>query len=247
MNIQSIKVSEIKTEKPLEALFPIGEDPLESIRIDMELNGFDEAFPIIIWEENNTIVDGHTRFKAAQKLELEEVPVLFRSFETEDDAILYAFHLQRNRRNLADDDILRCLELLDNLKPTTIKNETDTGTAQEPTKKESAELRALALGTSKTKIEKARKVLEHASDEIKEAVGSGEKTINKAFNEMQEIRRGSGELNGNVSAGLACGTRYKKALAKFMEEIRRIKEEDWAEISHEQALLDLDSIESLIG
>ncbi len=227
------------------ALFPIGEDPLESIRIDMELNGFDEAFPIIVWKENNTIVDGHTRLKAAQKLEMEEVPVLFRNFETEDDAILYAFHLQRNRRNLADNDILRCLELLDNLKSASVSKE--TGEAKEPTRKETAELRAQELGTTKTKIEKARKVLEHASDDIKDAVGSGEKTINKAFNEMQEVRRGSGELKGSVSSGLACGTRYKKALAIFMEEIRRIKEEDWEAVSHEQALLDLDTIESLIG
>ncbi len=239
-----MKVSEIKTENPLVSLFPIGDDPLESIRIDMELNGFDEAFPIILWEEKNSIVDGHTRFKAAQKLEMDEVPVLLRSFETEDDAILYAFHLQRNRRNLADDDIIRCLELLDNLKPTSETKE--AGAEAQTTKKESAELRAQELGTSKAKIEKARKVLEHASDEIKEAVGSGEKTINKAFNEMQDIRRESGELQGSVSTNLACSTRYKKALKKYLEEIRRIKEEDWKEISHEQALLDLESIERLI-
>ncbi len=238
-----MKVSDIKTEQPLVALFPIGEDPLESIRIDMELNGFDDAFPIIVWEEKNSIVDGHTRFKAAQKLEIGEVPVLLKSFATEDDAILYAFHLQRNRRNLADEDILRCLELLDNLKPTVIK---EAGTEHEPTKKESAESRAQELGTSKSKIEKARKVLEHASDEIKEAVGSGEKTINKAFNEMQEIRRGSGELKGSVSTNLACGTRYKKALEKYIEEIRRIKEQGWEEISYEQTLCDLDSIKSFI-
>lgn len=240
-----MKVSEIEVAKPFSTLFPIGADPLESITIDIETNGFDEAFPIIVWEEKNLIVDGHTRFSAAVKLGIEEIPVLFRSFENEDDALLYAFHLQRNRRNLADEDILRCLHLLDNLK-TPVKDESEE-TKKEPTKKESAELRAKELGTSKTKIEKARKVLEHASDDIKKAVGTGEKSINKAFNEMQEIRRGSGELKtGSLSTGLACSNNYKKAIEKLTVEIKRIKEEGWQEASKEKIILDLEAIKTII-
>ncbi len=241
-----MNLSDIEVAEPFVSLFPIGDDPFESIIIDMNTNGFDDAFPIIVWEEKNLIVDGHTRYNAAIKLEIPEIPVLFKSFENEDDAILYAFHLQRNRRNLADEDILRCLNLLDNIKTPDDKKETE----EKPvvSKKESAEVRAKELGTSKSKIEKARKVLEHANDDIKDAVGSGEKSINKAFNEMQEIRRGSGELkSGRITTGLACSSRYKKALDKFTEEIKRIKEEGWEQVTTEKVFSDLETIKNMIG
>ncbi len=246
MNIKSVKLSEIKIAEPFSSLFPIGADPLDSITIDIETNGFDDAFPIIVWEEKNLIVDGHTRFNAAIKLELEEIPVLFKRFDNEDDAILYAFHLQRNRRNLSDEDILRCLHLLDNMKPPVENDKKEIKKTVQ--KKESAEVRAKELGTSKSKIEKARKVLEHASDDIKEAVGTGEKSINKAFNEMQEIRRGSGELKtGSITTSLACSNNYKKALEKLTVEIKRIKEEGWQQATKEKILLDLDTIKNIIS
>ncbi len=245
MKLSNMKVADIAVAEPFVSLFPINDEPFESIKIDMDSNGYDDAFPIIIWEEKNIIVDGHTRFQAALNLELEEVPVLYRSFDSEDDAVLYAFHLQRNRRNLADEDILRCLELLDTIKKPATGNQENNDEPQKP-KKESADVRAQELGTSKNKIEKARKVLEHADDEIKEAVSSGEKSINKAFNEMQESRRESGELKGRVSTGLASGAKYNKTLGQFMEEIRRIKEDGWQEISREKVLLDLETIENMI-
>ncbi|MGQ9688561.1 MAG: hypothetical protein ACUVXF_07230 [Desulfobaccales bacterium] len=40
----------------------------------------------------------------------------YKSFETEDEALAYAIHPQRNRRNLTDAEIIRCIEALD-MKP----------------------------------------------------------------------------------------------------------------------------------
>lgn len=238
-----MKVSDIKIEEPFSTLFPVGDDTLEAIKIDMESNGFDDAFPVIIWEEKNLIVDGHTRFAAASAIGLESVPALFRSFVNEDDAILYAFHLQRNRRNLADEDIMRCLQVLDTIDAPARKTG-DDGTAM--TKKESAELRAKELGTSKSKIDKARTVLEHGGDEMQEAINSGEKTINKAFNEVQDMRRESGELKGPTTTGISSGARYNKTLEKYLEALAQVREEDWQEISKERVLLDLETIENII-
>ena len=207
-----MKVSDVKLEEPFSTLFPVGEDTLEAIKIDMEANGYDSAFPVIIWEEKGIIVDGHTRFAAASAIGLEEVPALFRSFVNEDDAILYAFHLQRNRRNLADEDILRCLQVLDTIDaPSRKKDDGSSGM----TKKESAELRAKELGTSKSKIEKARKVLEHGDEEIQEAINTGEKSINKAYNEVQEMRRESGELKGPKTTGISWGARSGMASSSW--------------------------------
>ncbi|SCY68930.1 ParB/RepB/Spo0J family partition protein [Desulfoluna spongiiphila] len=241
MNISTMPITDLKVEEPFSTLFPVGEDTLEGIRLDMESNGYDDAFPIIVWEEKGIVVDGHTRFTAALAVGLETVPVLIRNFENEDDAILYAFHLQRNRRNLADEDILRCLQLLD-----TIDEARGESDGEKRTKREKIKERASELGTSESKIDKAKKVMEHADDSIREAVESGEKSINQAFNEMQEIRRESGELKGRNTSSLACGARYSKTLGKLIEELTRIRDEGWEQISIEKALLDVETLKNII-
>jgi signal transduction histidine kinase len=51
------------------------------------------------------------------------------------------------------------------------------------------EIQAKKLGISPQKVDKARKVMEYGSPDIQEQVQSGEKSISKAFNEIQEHRR----------------------------------------------------------
>ncbi|BCS96409.1 hypothetical protein DSLASN_20410 [Desulfoluna limicola] len=241
MNISTMPITDLKVEEPFSTLFPVGEDTLEGIRTDMESNGYDDAFPIIVWEEKGIVVDGHTRFTAALAVGLEQVPVLIRNFENEDDAILYAFHLQRNRRNLADEDILRCLHVLDS-----IDDAREGADGEKRTRREKIKERASELGTSESKIDKAKKVMEHADDSIREAVETGEKSINQAFNEMQEMRRESGELKGRATSSLACGARYSKTLGKLIEELTRIRDEGWEQVSIEKALLDIETLKNIV-
>jgi len=244
MHTTMTNINEIDVAKPFSSLFPMKGDTLDSIRTDMESNGFDEIFPILVWKEKNIIVDGHTRYAAALAMEMEKVPVLYKSFENEDDALLYSFHIQRNRRNLPDDAIIHCLELLDRLSSSTRKcsEHGEEGLS----KKELSNLRARELGTSASKIEKAQKVLEHGDEELKKSVDSGEKSINKAFQEMQETRRESGELKGRSTTLLASASRYTKALGKLMEEITRIRDDGFEEISQEKILLDLGSVQAMV-
>ena len=247
MKTDLIAISDLKIETPFSSLFPIGKETLEAITTDMKASGFDESFPLIVWEGKNVVVDGHTRFAAARELNLEEVPVLFKNFENEDDAILYCFHIQRNRRNLADDDILRCLEVLDNIKPPAReKKKGEALTAEIPTKKEQDILRAKELGTSVAKAEKARKLLAHASDEIKESVTSGEKSINQAYQEVQKQRRESGELKGNSTTGLGNTAKYTKALGSFLRELARLKENGWEDVPRQKVFEDLASITKFV-
>ena len=246
MHTELISISELKVEAPFASLFPIGKDTLESIRTDMKTKGFDETFPVIVWEEKNIVVDGHTRFAAARDLALEKIPVVFKSFENEDDAILYCFHIQRNRRNLADEDILRCLEVLDNITPPGNKNRSPKESPPAPRKKELDLLRAKELGTSVAKAEKARKLLEHGSEELKQSVTSGEKSINQAYQEVQAQRRESGELKGKVTTGLGNSAKYTKALGGFLRELARLKDGGWNDVSREKVFEDLASITKFV-
>lgn len=238
-----INISELKIQDPFASIFPIGDDTLASITTHMDKNGFDQAFPIIVWEEKNIVVDGHTRFAAAKALGLEEVPILLKDFESEDDAILYSFHVQRNRRNISDDDILRCLELLDTVHAVVKKDGMDQSKL---TIKETNEIRAKELGISPNKVDKARKVMEHGNDGIRESVNKGEKSINKAFQEVQEIRRESGEIKGPITTGLGSAAQYTQTLGKFLKELTRLKEDGWQDVSQEKALADLESIKELV-
>ena len=239
-----IKLSELNIQDPFASIFPIGDDTLESIKRNMDTNGFDQVFPIIVWEKKNIVVDGHTRFAAAKAIGLEEIPVLFKDFDNEDDAILYSFHVQRNRRNMSDDDILRCLELLDKIHAGSKKKKgLDT---PELTQKEANEIRAKELGISPHKVDKARKVLKHGTDDIKESITTGEKSINKAFQEVQEIRRESGEIKGKVTTGLGSAAQYTQTLGKFLKELNRIRESGWQDVSQEKILADLENIKELM-
>ena len=246
MHTELMAISELKVEPPFSSLFPIGSDTLTSIRTDMEARGFDETFPVIVWEGKNIVVDGHTRFAAAGELKLDKIPVIFKAFENEDDAILYCFHIQRNRRNLADEDILRCLEVLDNIAPPAGKKNEEENPSAAPGKKQMDILRAKELGTSVAKAEKARKLLEHGTEDIKQSVTSGEKSINQAYQEVQAQRRESGELKGKVTTGLGNSAKYTKALGNFLRELGRLKDNGWEDVSRQKVFEDLASITKFI-
>ncbi len=238
MEVTEIDIADIRIERPFSIFFPINDDTLSAIRIDMKTNGFDAGFPLIVWKEQKILVDGHTRYISARDMGVTRVPVLFKEFENEDDAVLYAFHIQRNRRNLTDDNILRCLEVLDKI---SAKKPADSPKPRAE-KKESVERMARELGTSKSKIEKARKIIEEGSEEIREAVESGRKTINKAYNDIKTQQRDSGELKGATTTGLASDARYNKTLKALHSEILFLRDEGWTQIPRDRVLSDLEDL-----
>ena len=83
----------LKTAEPFCNLFPIRETVLSKIIDDMKKNGFDAGHPIVVW--NMTVVDGHTRLRAALAAGIETVPVGCRNFTDEDEALEYAIKIQR--------------------------------------------------------------------------------------------------------------------------------------------------------
>lgn len=67
-----VPVWSLKTAEPFCNLFPIRPTVLSEIIEDMNKNGFDACHPIIVW--NMTVVDGHTRLRAAAAAGIETVP-----------------------------------------------------------------------------------------------------------------------------------------------------------------------------
>lgn len=192
------RVVEIKTHELFENLFPIQDHVLSQIEKDMRDGNYDFSQPIILatWEgqKAGVCIDGHTRLKAAEKVGIEEVPIFFHEFDTEEEALEKAIKLQRNRRNMTDADIISCIEILDKARPrggdrrsVEAKSKASNDAIEKPAK--SAEETANLLGISTTKVEKNRSVLKNGDPETIEAVKNGDMSMNKACQETREKRR----------------------------------------------------------
>ena len=173
-----VPVWSLKTAEPFCNLFPIRPTVLSEIIEDMNKNGFDAFHPIIVW--NMTVVDGHTRLRAAVAAGIETVPVVCRNFANEDEALEYAIKTQRNRRNLTDGELLQFLQKLDFRKKRG-RNAASGG-------KSSIEV-ANTLGISSKKVEKLRAISDYGTDEIKNALRRGEYTVNGAYQAVMAPRR----------------------------------------------------------
>ena len=174
---------------PFCELFPTRPEVMVAVGQAMAEWGYDQSQPILVWDDGQAVIDGHTRLKAAQEVGIEDVPVYYKSFKTEDEALAYAIHLQRNRRNLTDAEIVRCIEALDRRKQVGRPSEKLASSEANFKKGKSSQETAKLVGTSRAKVERARTVLEHALEEVKEAVRSGEMSINRAYQEVQAARQ----------------------------------------------------------
>ena len=185
-----IPLKEIRLHDAFNNLFPKRTHVLEALKKDIQANGFDEAFPLILaygpWIDHDVLLDGHSRHQVCEELGLEEAPVVRRFFETEDEALEYMIHVQKDRRNLTDAEIVNCVATLDQRQTAGRHKKLASSEANFPTGK-SAERTATILGVSRNKIEKARTVLRHGDDEIKQSLQSGT-SINKAYKEIQMKR-----------------------------------------------------------
>jgi len=180
-----MKIEKIKISSPFKDLFPVDPKILNAVRDHMRTFGYDKSQPVVIWKGRDIVIDGHTRFRSASDLGIKEIPAHEMGFEDEDEALTYAIHNQRDRRNLTDADFMRLVPELDKRKiagrPSNEKLRLDNLNLG-PSRKQTAEI----LGTSETKVQKARAILDHGSEELKERVKGGRTSLNRAYGEIRE-------------------------------------------------------------
>lgn len=76
--IKMVEVSQLRFDRDFKNVFQQENDKVAEIANDMRTNGFDKSRPIIITEAY-IIVDGHSRFMAAKRLDLKRCRLLLRS------------------------------------------------------------------------------------------------------------------------------------------------------------------------
>lgn len=182
--IRFIAPSDFITKEPFSTLFSHNKAMVTSISATMKKDGYDLAYPVVCSEVGGFVVDGHTRIASAKKAGLKLIPFINRKFTDDDDALKYAISCQRNRRNLTDAELIKCVEELDKRK----KQGERTDLAQHCAKSDSGKsssATAELLNVSPRQVEKIRSIIDNAPKEIKEAVSSGEMSINQAEKEIR--------------------------------------------------------------
>jgi ParB-like chromosome segregation protein Spo0J len=189
-------LDQITKADPFASLFSIKPEVFTAIKADMEANGFDPSKPVNVWKKpdgTRILIDGYTRFRAAEELGLLRVTVYEKTFTSEAEALAYAIHTQRDRRNLSDTEILRLVQLIDKpqrgFKQSLTGNEILTISSNEPNGEDirsTSELTAEAVGISNAKVKRARAVL--ADPRQTAAVLAGEKTIHQAAQDAKTKR-----------------------------------------------------------
>jgi ParB family chromosome partitioning protein len=179
--VYDVFIGDIVTRYPFQGLFNIEAKVLNSIAESMVLKGYDKAYPLILWE--NIVIDGHTRLQAAKLAEFEFVPAIIKDFIDEQEALEYAMHNQRDRRNISEAELLNAISLID-----TPMSKIDAGAKGgkateekiEPTHKKTAK----TLGIGESKVADARAVLK--DEEAVKEVKAGKKTISQAAKEVRK-------------------------------------------------------------
>jgi len=232
-----VKTDKLDTREPFTTLFPINRVTLEAIAKDMKGRGFDPAAPIVTWD--GIVIDGHTRLEAARMNGITDVPTVDKEFADEDEAIAYAIHAQRARRNLTDADIVRLVGELDKRRtagrPKAGEEKLVTGVTNKKSSQETADM----IGVNRGKVEKARAVLDKAAPEVKAAVVSGDMTINKAYQETRT--KASGKIKTPAQEEAFYAERAKEEAAKPQTANKNTKPCDGLQFAR-MAILDLKQI-----
>jgi ParB family chromosome partitioning protein len=191
MEIKMMKLEDIDEDEPFANLFLFDQDKWNKIRMHMAEFGYDHTQPLIIWKEKRILLDGHHRLAAAEaqvtkylghevKAEFQTLPIVEKSFASEEEAIEYVIHLHTERRNLTDSDILNLVEKVDKLyldKWGGKREKASFGTQKLDSRNKTADI----VGISKDKVSQCRHILENCDLKTIQTVTRGEKTIYNVY------------------------------------------------------------------
>ncbi len=92
------RIDEIKVLPELDHLLhALHPEEMKALRESIEEEGVRD--PIVLWEGQDVVIDGHNRLRVAKEAGLEEVPVTYRTFETIGAVKAWMYRCQIGRRN----------------------------------------------------------------------------------------------------------------------------------------------------
>ena len=265
MHIDNIELAE-----PFMSLFPRRADLEAEIAEDMERDGFDEAFPLIVWD--HILVDGYHRYYAADKCRIHTIPVVEKDFDSEDEAVLYGIRANARRRHLSDAELVGVVLEVDKrnraikerirlanlnhhpkcsdsdlLKCSELNSKCSESNVQQldtRTPQRSAKETAIEFGVTENKIDNIRAIHEHGTEEDIQEVKDGKTTIHKKAEEVRERKRPERPLAERVAE---CRDKeFTEAFNRFFSAVRKAKLAEWRSVPKELALEKVNQLVDLI-
>ena len=176
--IHMVEISKLKFDRDFKELFTQEPEKVARIAQDMRERGFDKSQPIIATKDGS-ILDGNSRYMAANQIGIKYVPVVYKDFADKNEALKYELHLQLDRRNLSDAEVFAMFKKLEEMK----QNAKSEGKSTEDfTDAKFAE----QLNKSERQIQKIRWLTKKADEQTLNKLSSGKITIHQAFSEVKK-------------------------------------------------------------
>ncbi len=177
-HIKMVGIEKLKFDEDFKELFAQEPDKVERIYQDMLIRGYDNSQPIIATKDGH-ILDGNSRYMAALRAKINQVPVVYKEFPDKTEALKYELHLQLDRRNLNNAEILKMFRKLEELKN---KTKQEGKSISEFTDSKISE----QLKCSERQVQKIRELTKRADKELLQKIETGEMSINKAYVEIKK-------------------------------------------------------------
>jgi len=238
-----MKIKDVKVAEPFKSLFRIRKEVYKEVLQSIKEDGYDKSEPLLIGKykkkifewiceceeeceecENlvqklkeeismEVLIDGHTRLKIAEKLELEEISVIVLEFDSEEEAVRKAIERNSLRRLVTMGDKFKCVRLVDEIG----KQGSEEGEARKLGKdfsnikalifenNDSKEAKASAKRTAKivhvsdVQVHKIRTILKYADKEDIEKIENDEVGIDPIWKKAREIKEKIEEEIKNAS------------------------------------------------
>ena len=189
-----MKTSKVKTAEPFKSLFSICDDVYDEVKEKMKVKGFKSSEPILLWKEEQVVIDGHTRLAVAKELSIKDVPTIEESFSSEDDALEEAWAVNKFRRHISMADKFHFFRLVD--KREQLGGDHKSGDFKKSRllnnnlDKDKSHLRtAKILSIGADYVSKMRLIVDYCDNETIEEVENDEMSITEAHKVAKERRK----------------------------------------------------------
>lgn len=218
---------------------PLLDAERDGLEADIRANGCRDM--LVAWDraDGAVLIDGHNRFAICTQWNV-AYDVLMLEFESQDDVTLWVINNQMHRRNL---DALTRIELAtrkanilaeraaerqkSGLKkgsqsPVGLKSGQREDSPKTPLSAKTDEILAEEAGVSRDTVRKGRRILDSGDQKRIQAVKSGKKSINKAFQELAEAEAEESEQDDRITD--AEGTPVPASLLPIFTEMDAVLE-----------------------
>ncbi len=186
----TIDPKQVKFHDSFKGLLSIDEDLVESMRYDMDVEGYKLSKPIVLatWpgQEDPVLIDGHNRVQAGVRSGIERIPYVIERFDDIEGALEYVATVQAKRRHTDQWVLYQLIVAVDSPMDRGGDRRSDEAKSKGPNGpietrwRNSAQRTAFIVHTNETTVKRARRIHREGTPDIFQALKEGKMTISQA-------------------------------------------------------------------